>query len=202
MKSFRTAIATGLVLLGFAGAGPASAAIVSCGGKDGAFDFVGPKGAKTSDVATAAGNSSSCLGLYDTPPNVSTARVNADAFFGFKDWQFGGKLNSGGAYEDGVLDNVSLLSGGRWSIDGLGAFDDFMVVLKQSEYFAAYFFSSTALSTGTWSTRGWDIGRPAGGLSFLSVYVRGKAAVPEPSTIALFGLVLGAGLLFRKRARA
>jgi hypothetical protein len=77
--------------------------------------------------------------------------------------------------------------------NALDGYEDFMLVLKGGNGFAAWFFDDTDVDGGTWSIDR----RPA--FSHMSLYVRGEnnTQVPEPMALALFG----AGLLGLAAAR-
>lgn len=95
-----------------------------------------------------------------------------------------------------------------WTLDS--AWDEIIVVLKQSTMWGAWYFNP-ADDAGTWSTD-WIYTQgnpnnpkyndePSGGLSHGFILGRGEAQAPEPTSLALFGLgLLGLGLAKRRKA--
>ena len=133
-------------------------------------------------------------------------QVNDDGMFGYNDWDFSGRFNFGGAYENNdiglVIDDNT--QSGIWSLTNLGSATDVMIVLKsgggqaEPDLYVGYLLNDNVTS-GTYST---PFNNPNGqqpnpkNLSHFSVYTRGATfnAVPEPSTYAMFGaafLILG-----------
>jgi hypothetical protein len=141
-------------------------------------------GCNVTDVTNGGNNATSCEGIFTGKGD--DANVDLGDILGLygAGWtELGNSSNAGSAVT---------VTNGTWHADGLDAYSEFVVSLKQANYWATYLFSAPDTEDGTWSTTGWAsiIGNPAGGLSHLNVYVR-DAQVPEPATLTL----LGAGLL-------
>jgi hypothetical protein len=152
-------------------------------------------GCSTSDVTNGGFAADSCQGLFTG--SGGDQNYDLDAIIDY----FGGGYTQLGKSDDG-FGNVTA-GAGTWSATGLGGYTDFVVALKQATYWAGYSFNSVHGTTGTWSTAGWAIGQPAGGLSHLGVYARGTSQVPEPGTLALLGMgLLGMAASMRRKARA
>ena len=153
-------------------------------------------GCQTTDVRNAGVEATSCQGLFTGSgggQNVDLDKINA--YFG-DGFSLLGKSDQGGS---GVTIDVGE---GTWSAPNLADYGEFVVGLKQSTYWAGYYFDSVHGTGGTWSTSGWNIGQPAGGISHLDVYVRGTTAVPEPGSLALLAMgLLGLGAAARRKQK-
>jgi hypothetical protein len=143
-----------------------------------------------SDVTNGGTNATSCFGVFD---DANFNQADIDELYGVG-YSLLGKSDSAGS---GVT-----VSGNTWSAPALSGYSSFIVGLKQATSWATYYFSPVNTTGGTWSTSGWTfIGEPAGGLSHLSVYVKGTA-VPEPGTLALIGMgLLGLAASARRKLR-
>ena len=120
--------------------------------------------------------------------------VNQLNLFGHNDWQFLDKTGGGGTGDaDLEVTGLGTLSG-TWSVDAdfLANFEEFVIVLKASNEFAAYLFDNGSADGGTWASFNGH------GLSHLTLYARGErdgggvSPVPEPGALGLLGVgVLG-----------
>ena len=169
--SIKVSVLGAVALLALGLSGTASAVPINLGG------------CAVTDVTNGGTNATACEGLFTgqgADANESLADITA---------LYGAGFSLLGKSDDGF--GVVTTNGGLWSATGLDGYTDFVVALKQATYWATYSFSPVNTNSGTWSTSGWAIGSPAGGISHLSVYVKGATQVPEPATLVL----LGAGLL-------
>lgn len=162
--------------------------------------------------------STDCFGALDG--NDSAATLNAIPAFGADDWALFQKFdvdddeNEVGEHPDLVLGFTTLKSG-TWEIDLSGFLEGniFAIVVKGADDFAGYLLDlgsacdGLGLCAGTWSTAALltpnDDNANQPDLSHLSLYEAsggGDLEVPEPGTMALFGLGV-AGLAFVRRRR-
>lgn len=150
-------------------------------------------GCLVTDVTNGGVSANSCEGLFTG--SGGGQNVDLDDILGLYGSGFSllGKSTESGP--------VSTL-GNTWSASGLDGYSEFVVALKQATYWGSYYFTPANGWSGTWSTSGWAIGQPAGGLSHLDVYVRGPVRVPEPGTLALLGMgLLGLAASARRKKR-
>lgn len=133
--------------------------------------------------------------------------VNEKSVFGHNDWEFLGKDETGGGGNStgtAGLEVTGIDDGsGTWSVTPgfLAQFEEFMIVLKAGNEWAAYLFNLTSADSGTWTSfNGKD-------LSHLTIYGRGEGdgdelPVPEPAALGLLGLGVVAVAFGRRRRRA
>ena len=160
-------------------------------------------------VPCSQGSVSGSVSCQDGTANndflTNPLEVNVETFFGFNDWVFLQKQNTPGILETGI--DVGLVVApttgtqtGTWEFGNAvwPNYEDVMIVLKtgnnQPVFFSGYLLDNVLMPTaGTWDTGDKD-------LSHLTLYARGAASGPEPTTAALLLLgLIGAGLS-RKRA--
>jgi hypothetical protein len=159
----------------------------------------------------------SMLGSCDVNDVTSSTEGAADACYGL----VAGNISTGGAnfYENLIPDTAfgGAFAGNNWNVvavdfdladhewsGALAGYSELIIVLKQSTLWGAWYFDVSS-NAGTWSTA-WDFlngnDGQGGGLSHGFALGRGTVTnVPEPGTLALFGLgMLGFGLARRRRA--
>jgi len=162
-------------------------------------------------IANDVSGASSC-GIGDAnQDSVSPNRpltVNTESFFGFSDWQFGGKIG-----ETLGFGGTGSGQAGSWNISSVfkSTWNDVMLVFKsgQNTTLVGYLLNDNVTS-GQWSSpfeKGvFDVPNTRD-VSHISVYYRedakggNSAAVPEPTTMAGIALA-GAGLAAYRRRRA
>jgi PEP-CTERM motif-containing protein len=172
-------------------------------------------------LATQQAAAISTVGNCDLNDVTSDIYGAADACYGLVD----GNISESGTYafETMIPDAAfgGAFAGDNWSVapisfdttthtwsGSLAGYSELIIVLKQSTLWGAWYFNPSD-EFGTWSTA-WDYpngkDNQGGGLSHGFALVRGSlppTKVPEPKTMALFGLGLAlVGLRVRRRSRA
>lgn len=132
--------------------------------------------------------------------------VNTESFFGFNNWQFGGKIG-----ETAGFAGKGSGQAGAWNLSSVfkSSWEDVMLVFKSGKNttLVGYLLADNVKS-GQWSSpfeKGvFDVPNTRD-VSHISVYYRegsgSSAAVPEPTTMAGIALA-GAGLTAYRRRRA
>lgn len=167
-------------------------------------------------LASMPASAISTIGSCEVTDVTSTNYGEADACYGLVE---GNIAESGNFYYETLIPDSAFggaFAGDDWAVEAinfdtathtwsgdLSGFDELIIVLKQSKLWGAWYFNP-ADEFGTWSTT-WVYpngnGGQGGGLSHGFALVRGATEVPEPGTLALFGLgMLGAGLIRRRRS--
>ncbi|MDQ8023298.1 MAG: PEP-CTERM sorting domain-containing protein [Moraxellaceae bacterium] len=129
--------------------------------------------------------------------NTDPLTVNADAFFGFSDWIFGGKIGVNAGYS-GTGTGMS----GTWGIPSLDG--DVMLVFKSGNgtTVVGYLLADDTFG-GSWES---PFENPpfltipnTKNVSHISVYLRDSGEIPEPAPLALLAIGLMACSLLRSR---
>ena len=130
--------------------------------------------------------------------NIATIILNDNDVFGAADWTFLDKNDDVG----GTSGTLSIADFGEgWPIE-------IAISFKAARNFSIYYWSALAGPPGTidWSTAGTATNSSgiAQGLSHYSVFYRSTSKkVPEPGTLALFGIgLMGLGLARRRATKA
>ncbi|KKD36182.1 PEP-CTERM sorting domain-containing protein [Limnoraphis robusta] len=129
--------------------------------------------------------------------------------FGDYEWQLADKSDEGSSIE-GITLNMTTDQGqttGNWSITGLDNSSAFVISLKASNKYSAYFFEAGSALEGLWNTIGTSVNGNgnAQAISHISLFVApnqfqdtpDSQEVPEPGT--LLGLLTLGGVVFGKK---
>ena len=119
---------------------------------------------------------------------------------GVTGWELADKTDDGKDHTEG---GFSQFGAGTWSILNPLGYKSVLVVLKQSNSFAAFVLDTKAALSGTWATKG--PGKSIGDLSHASIYFAGEPApapVPLPAGAALLPVGLAALAVLRRRRKA
>ena len=183
MKNMKAGVLAVSALLAVVASGAASAVVIDS------------NDCNVNDVTNGGAAADSCDGLFTGQGNEQNDSLDKiQAIYG-DSWTLLGKSDEGGS-------GVTHTEDGFWSAPSLLGVTEFVVALKQGNYWGTWYFSSVDTDGGTWSTSGWAIGQPAGGLSHLSIYSNGTTPVPEPATLGLLGMgLLGLGAAARRKQK-
>ncbi|MFZ1027538.1 MAG: PEP-CTERM sorting domain-containing protein [Limnoraphis robusta] len=165
----------------------------------------------TSDVTAGGVNATACDGSNqgnDTGNSDFLATLNG-GLFGDYEWQLADKSDEGSSIE-GITLNMTTDQGqttGNWSITGLDNSSAFVISLKASNKYSAYFFEAGSALEGLWNTIGTSVNGNgnAQAISHISLFVApnqfqdtpDSQEVPEPGT--LLGLLTLGGVVFGKK---
>lgn len=125
--------------------------------------------------------------------NTSPMTVNAEEFFTFTDWSFGGKIDENAGYE-GVGEGQS----GTWDISSVfqNTWDDVMLVFKSgNDTTLTGYLLADGVNSGSWQSPFTK------DVSHISVYYRDVPSedVPEPGLIT--GLLMAGAVVVTQRHR-
>ncbi|ERT06895.1 PEP-CTERM -sorting domain protein [Lyngbya aestuarii BL J] len=168
--------------------------------------------AQTSDVTAGDGiNATAVDGANagnDTGNSDFIDRLNG-GLFGNYTWELADKSDEASSIPDVTLNMTGQgETSGSWSITGLDNSSPFVISLKASNSYSAYFFDAGSALEGMWNTIGTSTNKKgkAQAISHISVFVASNQftdtpdsqEVPEPGT--LFGLLTLGGMVFGKKA--
>ena len=167
--------------------------------------------AKTSDVTAGGVNATAVDGANtgnDTGANSDFLDELNGGLFGDYTWQLADKSDSESSIAGITLDMTGQgETSGTWSITGLDDSSPFVISLKASNKYSAYFFEAGSALEGLWNTIGTSVNGQgnAQAISHISVFVASNQftdtpetqEVPEPGT--LVGLLALGSVVFGKK---
>lgn len=193
------------VLSSIAAMGLAVVSTLAVGNSAQAFSL-GCNAAIANDLQGASACGMGAANQDSVSPN-SPLTVNQEAFFGFNNWRFGGKLGEGNYAKTGSGSGQA----GQFDLSSVfkSSWEDVMLVFKSGNKttLVGYLLNDN-VTTGSWTSpfdkAVFDVSNTRD-VSHVSVYYRegsgSSAAVPEPTTMAGIALA-GAGLAAYRRRRA
>lgn len=167
--------------------------------------------AKTSDVTAGGVNATAVYGSNEGNDTGSKSTFLSElngGLFGDYTWELADKSDEGSSIEGITLNMTGQgQTTGSWSIDGLDNSSPFVISLKASNSYSAYFFEAGSALDGLWNTIGTSTNKKdkAQAISHISVFVASNQfgdtpesqEVPEPGT--LVGLLALGSVVFGKK---
>jgi uncharacterized protein YdbL (DUF1318 family) len=154
------------------------------------------------NVTTLGNNASACINYSGNDGNGSSFITQINADFGTSgNWS---QLAKSDTFGSGLTTTTG--TSGTWDASSLLSqiSNPFVIVLKASNHFSAYLFTSATDGTGTFNTNGVHTNgggnSGAAGISHMSIYVTDISPVPVPAAAWLMAPVFAGFMLRRRKA--